>query len=120
MRPNLHTAKRYKTLAGSATARLTAEEEERVRQRAAEARLTTSEWCRRAIVQALDAGPETRLLLAELMALRKIFLTIHAEVLQGQEPSAQRWKVIVDDAEATKYAMADQRIQKLYSGESAA
>lgn len=116
----MHIGKRYKTLTGSATVKLTADEEVRLKERAAEAGLTKSEWCRRVLLQALNAGPETRLLLTELMALRKIFLTIHTEVLQDHEPDASRLKAIVDDAEATKYAMADQRIQKFYSGESAA
>lgn len=116
----MRSAKRERALTEYISARLTPEESERVRRRAAGTGLTKSTWCREVVLQALDAPAEVRIVLGELMALRKIFLTIHSQILQGCEPNAQMLKTIVDEAEATKYAMADQRIQKFYSGESAA
>ncbi|MGH9622752.1 MAG: plasmid mobilization protein [Bryobacteraceae bacterium] len=106
----MHSAKRQKTLTEYIGARLTPAEGGQVRERAEEAGLTKSEWCRQVVLEALETGPETRLLLAELMALRKIFLTLHKEAVEGGELSAQRVKTVVEDAEATKHAMADQRI----------
>ncbi|HEX7362242.1 MAG TPA: hypothetical protein VF283_17260 [Bryobacteraceae bacterium] len=106
----MHSAKRPKTLTEYIGARLTPVEGEQVRERADQAGLTKSEWCRQVVLEALETGPETRLLLAELMALRKIFLTLHKEAVEGGELSAQRVKAVVEDAEATKHAMADQRI----------
>lgn len=116
----MDSGRHAKTLTASITAKLTPEEQSLIKQHAKQAGLRPSEWCRRALVSAAGCAAETRLILGELMALRKVFLTIHTEILQDHEPDAHRLKAIVDEAEATKYAMADQRIQKFYSGESAA
>lgn len=111
----MHKATRSKTLTGTVTAHVTAKEEQCMKDRAAALGLTKSEWCRQVLLQAIDAGPEARLLLAELMAVRKIFLKLHADALEGQESTAQRMKAIVEEAEATKHAMATQRIHRFHA-----
>jgi hypothetical protein len=97
---------------------VTPEEEERIRERAAEVGLTKSEWCRQAILRSLETGAETRLLLAELLAIRKVFLALHVDVLQGQSLSEPRIRQVVEQAESTKFAMADNRIQAFRSHQS--
>jgi hypothetical protein len=84
-------------------------------QRAQQAGLSLSEWCRQALLRALDVSPETRLLLSELLAIRKVFLALHVEALQGQPLNEQRVRQAVENAEATKHAMADSRIHAFRS-----
>lgn len=103
---------RRRTLNGSATAKLTNDEEKRVRERADECGLTKSEWCRQVILKALDAAPETRILVAEFMALRAVFLTLHTDLLQGRELTKERIAAALEQGDAKKYAMAESRIQQ--------
>jgi len=80
--------------------------------------LTKSEWCGQAILWSLETGAETRLLLAEFLAIRKVFLALHVDVLQGHRPTEQRIREAIEQAEATKFAMADNRIQAFRSHQS--
>jgi hypothetical protein len=111
----MHKGTRPKALTGTASAHVTREEEQRVRQRAAEAGLTKSEWCRRVLLQALEAPQETRLLLSELLALRMIVLRLHLDLIEGDQPTKERMKEILERADATKCALAEQRIQVFQS-----
>jgi hypothetical protein len=109
-RSELHGARRPKTLTGSATAKLTRNEEALIRQQADEAGLTKSEWCREVLLQALAVRPETRLLLSELLALRMIVLRLQLDLIEGRQPTNERLKEVLDRAEASKHALAEQRI----------
>jgi hypothetical protein len=111
----MHKGTRPKALIGTASAHVTREEEQRVRQRAAEAGLTKSEWCRRVLLQALEAPQETRLLLSELLALRMIVLRLYLDLIEGDQPTKERVKEILERADATKHALADQRIESFHS-----
>jgi len=111
----LHGSKRPKTLTGSATAKLTPAEETLVKEAAAAAGLTKSEWCRQVLLQAVHSCPETRLVLAELCALRVIFLRLHLDLIDGQEPSKDRLNELLGQADATKYSLADKRIHAFRS-----
>lgn len=86
-----------------------------VKQRADVAGLTRSEWCRQALLQALEAPPETRLLLSELLALRMIVLRLHLDLIDGDQPTKERVREILERADATKHALAEQRIQAFQS-----
>ncbi len=108
----MHPPTRRRTLNGSATAKLTREEEKRVRERADECGLTKSEWCRQVILKALEAPPETRIVVAEFMALRAFLLTLHTDLLQGREVTRERIAAALEQGDAKKYAMADSRIQQ--------
>jgi hypothetical protein len=106
----VHGLRRRKTLTGSATAKLTSAEENLVREAAAAAGLTKSEWCRQVLLQAIHTGPETRLVLSELLALRVILLRLHLDLIEGQEPTKERLSELFSQADATKYSLADKRI----------
>lgn len=107
MRPS----KRLKALTEYVSARLTADEGRRVRECAQAAASTKSEWCRRVILNALDTPPETQLLLSEFLALRALVLALHTEALHGGKVTEQRIAAMIQQADAKKYAMAENRIR---------
>ena len=107
----MHATKRPKSLTRVAAVRLTSAEHARVERRANEAGLTKSEWCRQVMLNALDTPPETQLLLSEFLALRALVLTLHTEALQGNKLTEQRIAAMIQQADAKKYAMADNRIR---------
>ncbi|MBV9300990.1 MAG: hypothetical protein JOY62_07095 [Acidobacteriaceae bacterium] len=107
----MHSGKRPKTLTGVAALRLTLLEDKHVKRCAEAAGLTKSEWCRRVILNALDTPPETQLLLSEFLAMRAVFLALHTEALQGNKLTEQRIAAMIQQAEAKKYAMAENRIR---------
>jgi hypothetical protein len=107
MHPRIRSGSLTKTLG----IRVTEDERRSMEVCAGQMGLSLSEWCRRALLQALDISPETRLMLSELLGVRKVFLALCVDVLQGQSLSEQRVRQAVESAEATKYAMADNRIQ---------
>lgn len=111
----MHKSIRLKTLTANATAKLTAEEERRIREQATRCGLTKSEWCRQVLLEALDASQGTRLLLSEFLALRSVFLRLHADVLQGIDCSDARLKAILDRADLDKFSQAENRIHKFHS-----
>jgi hypothetical protein len=106
----MHAAKQSKTLTASITAKLTPEEYMLIKQQAKESGLRPSEWSRQALASAVACGPEIRLILSELLALRKIFLALKVDRIHGQELTEPRIKEVVDQTEATKFAMAERRI----------
>lgn len=111
----MHGSNRRKTLTGSATAKLTSAEENLIKEAAAAAGLTKSEWCRQVLLQAIQTGPETRLMLSELLALRVILLRLHLDLIEGHEPTKERLSELFSQADATKYSLADKRILALRS-----
>jgi predicted DNA-binding protein len=106
----MHASQRTKTLTNYVSSRLTQEEEDRIKDLARKAGITKSEWCRRAILQALDAGPDTRLVLSELLALRRILMALQLDSVQGLRLNELRLQEIVNEAESKKIALADSRI----------
>jgi uncharacterized protein (DUF1778 family) len=107
----MHTSKRTRTRTRSVTAKVSPEEESVLKQRADGLGLTLSEWSRQVLLEALDGSPETRLLLSELIALRMIILRLQLDLIEGDQPTKERLKEILERADATKYALAEQRIQ---------
>lgn len=111
----MHNPKRPKRLTNYISSRLTQDEEELICMRAEAAGITKSEWCRRAILGSLDVSPGTRLVLQEVLALRKIFLALQLDKMQGEPPSEDRLRFLVDQAESTKRAMAETRVVAMRS-----
>ena len=106
----MHSAKRAKTLTHYLSSRLTSEEERRIKEHADKSGLSKSEWCRQAILWSLDTPPDAQLVLAEIMALRKIILALHLDSIHGEKLTEQRLRMLVEQAETSKHAMADARI----------
>lgn len=111
----MHKPQRLKTLTANATAKLTFDEEQRIRKHATECGLTKSEWCRQVLLEALDASQGTRLLLSEFLALRTVFLRLHADLLQGIDPSDARLKAVLDRADLDKFNQGENRINTFHA-----
>ena len=70
-----------------------------------------ADWSRDVLLGTVRFAPDYRALLAEFCAMRKVVLDIHAQLaLNGQTPSTEAIKAIVEAAETNKYTMADRRI----------
>jgi hypothetical protein len=106
----MQVKKRSKRLNSVVAIRLSSEQAFQLSERARQTGQTSSEWGRQTILQALDASLDTRLILAETLALRKIVLALQLDLLQGQAVNEQRLRSIVENAESTKFAMTESRI----------
>lgn len=111
----MRASKRSKLLNSVVAIRLSSEQALRLSERARQTGQTSSEWGRQTILQALDASLDTRLILAETLALRKIVLALQLDLMQGQTVTEQRLRAIVENAESTKFAMTESRIQSARS-----
>jgi hypothetical protein len=100
-------AVRAKGRPGRLSARVTADEKATVDQLAQEAGLTTSEYCRKAIVGATAFSAEGRVLLAEQCRTQQLLLGLVAALLPGNEEVLKRETAAAD---ARKFAIADGRI----------
>ena len=89
---------------------LTQAEKAAIESTALAAKTTPSEWSRQALAHALDASRDTRLLLAELLALRKIFILLQVDSYEEKRLTAERLRHVVELAETTKFSMAENRI----------
>ena len=112
---NLHSSKRTKTLTNYLSTRLTPDEEELIKTRAGETGISRSEWCRKAILGCLDLSLGHRLILEELMALRKIILAVTLDEAHAVPVSEDRLRFLIEQAETTKAAMAQSRIHSVRS-----
>jgi hypothetical protein len=112
----VHRQKRVRSLDSTVTAKHTAEEEKRIKEAADRAGLTVSEWSRQTHLDALDVPPWGRVLLNEVMALRKVVIALHLDVCHALSPTEQRLRAIVENAENTKQAMAEKRLHELRNG----
>jgi len=91
--------------------RLRDEEKKHIEARAKTAGKSVGEWAREILLSTLRFSPDYRGLLAEFCAMRKVVLDIHAQLaLNGQAPSTEAIKGIVEAAEANKFTMSDRRI----------
>ena len=106
----MHSRVRSASLTATLGIRVTEQERSTLEQRAEEACLSLSEWCRQLLLAGIAISPETRLILSELLALRKVFLALKVDRIHGQELTESRIKEVVDQTEATKFAMAERRI----------
>lgn len=106
----MHRSTRLKTLTATVGAKHTPEELEQIQEAARASGLTISEWARQTHLKALGAGSDSRLILAELLGLRRMFLALQVDVVQGQELTPERLRAVMDEAERTKFEMADKRL----------
>ena len=91
--------------------RLRLEEKETLERKARQRGKTVGEWAREVLLSTVRFSPDYRALLAEFCAMRKVVLDIHAQLaFNGQAPSTEAIKGIVEAAEANKFTMADRRI----------
>jgi hypothetical protein len=112
----MHRSTRSKTLVATVTAKHTPEEEQRIKECAEASGLTVSEWARQTHLKALSTAPETRLILSELLGLRRIFLALQVEFVEGREVTPERLRAAMEEAEQTKFEMADKRISAFRDG----
>src|SRR6185437_5911021 len=106
----MQAKKRSKRLNSVVAIRLSSEQAFQLSERARQAGQTSSEWGRRTILQARDASVDTRLILAETLALRKIVLALQLDLLHGLTAHQQPLRFIMEHAECTKFAMTESRI----------
>jgi hypothetical protein len=112
-RGQMRASKRIKTQTRSVTAKVTPECELALKRRAEQSGMSLSEYARHTLLASLNASADIRLLLSELLALRKIFILLQVDSCEGKKLSEQRLRYVVDQAEATKFSMADGRIRNL-------
>lgn len=102
-----------RSLTACANVKVTADELQAIRHRAATEGLTVSEWGRRKLIGALNVDPVTRTMMAEFLAMRRIVLALYTESRRGgNELSQAALDSLVSDTEYRKYAMADRRIRE--------
>ncbi len=102
-----------RSLTACANVKVTADELQAIRHRAATEGLTVSEWGRRKLIGALNVDPVTRTMMAEFLAMRRIVLALYTESRRGGKELPQAAPdSLVADTEYRKYAMADRRIRE--------
>lgn len=97
----------------SAGAKVTEKEYAEI-EKLAEARgLNVGEWCREVILAAMaEAGAETpsaETLLAEIMALRMVFLNVMAYIGAGRELTTEKMKELIERADQERFRRTDKR-----------
>ncbi len=102
------------SLALSATlgVRVTDSERSVFAERAEGAGLSLSEWCRQAILGSVSTSPDTRLLLAEIIAARK--LTLWSLVQVSKSKPLDRIHDQITEANAVKFAAAEECIAQYF------
>ena len=106
----MHRSTRSKTLTATVTAKHTPDECNDIQKAAEASGLTVSEWARQTHLKALATGPDARLVLSEVLALRRVFLALQVDLLQGRELTEERIRAAMEEADRTKFEMAEKRI----------
>lgn len=106
----MHARTRTASLTETLGIRVTEDERRALEARADEAHLSLSEWCRQALLASVSTSPETRLVLSEVLALRRVFLALQVDLLQGRELTEERVRAAMEEADRTKFEMAEKRI----------
>jgi hypothetical protein len=109
----MHKSNRPRTLTSTVTVHVKPSEDDLLQERATDVGLTRSEWCRQALLDALEVTADSKLVLSELLALRKILILLLKDQCDGRKLSNERLREAVEQAEATKFAMAESRIRQL-------
>ena len=101
------------SLTACANVKVTADELQIIRTRAATEGLTVSGWGRLKLLAALDVDPVVRTMMAEFLAMRRVVLALYTELRRGgKELSQAAIDNLVADTDYRKYAMADRRIRE--------
>ncbi|HWX54847.1 MAG TPA: hypothetical protein VN176_09685 [Verrucomicrobiae bacterium] len=107
----------------SATAKVTDEEYQQFEAAAKARGLTTSEWCREALLARLNSGQATQInseqiastdmaILSELLGVRMLLLNLLYPVGRGESLSAEKVQAIVTRADAEKLSAAIQCLEQ--------
>lgn len=86
------------------------EEYEQLEKRAAERGLTLSEWFRELVLAELVADPAEQVILAEVLALRTLFLNLQFRQVQGPLTEAEM-RTVIERADAVKRERARERLE---------
>lgn len=108
-------ATRDRVYTARVSAKLRAETAVAAEEAAAEAGVKLGEWVRNAICEALVRKANNRTVLAEVVAMRAIFLTVGREIVGGGKLSEEFLLQVVEEADARKFALADKRIHEAVS-----
>jgi hypothetical protein len=98
----------------SAGAKVTEKEYAEI-EKLAEARgLNVGEWCREVILAELERGesPSAETVLAEVLALRMIFLNAIAAMGQGRELTTEQMQKLIERADAEKFRKVAERVEQ--------
>jgi hypothetical protein len=107
------TQRNPRSLVACANVKVTAEELQGIRTRAAAEGLTVSEWGRSKLLSALHVDPVVRTMIAEFLAMRRVVLALYTEARRGSKDLSQAAiDNLVADSDYRKYAMADRRIRE--------
>jgi hypothetical protein len=91
--------------------RLTRGDIKRIEQRAKEENMKPSEWCREALMSALNYDPSLVLLLREILAVR-LEARLLVRLVRGEEISYERTNFLLKEADEKKYALAEKLLAK--------
>jgi hypothetical protein len=91
--------------------RLTRADIKRIEQRAAEEKIKPSEWCREALMSALNYDPSLVLLLREILAVR-LEARLLVRLVRGEDISYERTNFLLKEADEKKYVLAEKLLAK--------
>jgi hypothetical protein len=106
----LEASTKPKIYTASVTTKVTDDMLGAIKAAADEAGLKESEWLRAVISRALNGGAGTRILLAEVLALRSYFLTMKKKSWQGEGLTDEKLTQLIETVDARKFALADARL----------
>jgi hypothetical protein len=112
----MHAAGNPKLYAEAVHARVSSEDFAAIKQRAAEAKVSTGEWLRGVIAKELRGDQNTRVLLAELLHLQTILLTLQTEGWRDVAFTDAQLREMVAKAGARKFAAADRVLMEAKQG----
>lgn len=95
--------------------RVTAAERKAFELRAEKDGLSLSEWCRRALFASAKVSTETRLLLSEIIAARRIITSIQIIVAAGKPLDDKTLKEGAKHVDSLKLSLADERIADYFA-----
>jgi hypothetical protein len=71
---------------------------------------TISEWARDVLLKATKPNTDAQTILSEVLALRTILLNMHFAVSQGQTPTAEEMRELIQRADQDKLRKARERL----------
>ncbi len=95
--------------------RVTAAERKAFELRAEKDGLSLSEWCRRALFASAKVSTETRLLLSEIIAARRMITSIQITVAAGKPLDDKTLKDGAKHVDSLKLSLADERIADYFA-----
>ncbi len=102
-------------LTDTMSVRLTVEERKSLESRADDAGLSLSEWSRQALLASTATSPQTRLLLSEIIAVRKLVTGIQLRVARQAPVDGATIMAFAAEVDASKFGWADERITEYFA-----